>query len=99
MTYALYKTGYFKNYSAVTGDQGIYFSGANCTLINHAAVTGTLGNGVRMRSGGEIRNIGTGGVISGSFIGIRSDYSLYLFNSGLGHRLGRRGRNGRRDDQ
>ena len=83
MTYALYKTGYFNNYGAVTGDQGIYFSGANCTLINHAAVTGTLGNGVRMASGGEIRNIGTGGVINGSFIGIRSDYSLYLFNSGL----------------
>ena len=83
MTYALYKTGYFNNYGNVAGDQGIDFYGSGCTLINHASISGTLGNGVRMSTGGEIRNIGTGGVISGSFDGIRSDYSLYLFNSGL----------------
>jgi len=79
MSYALYKTGSYHNYGNVTGGGGIEFSGGGSTLINQGTITGTTNDGVRLLDGGEVRSSGS---IGGSFAGIQSDGSTYIFNSG-----------------
>jgi len=81
MSYALYKTGSFANSGNITGGGGIEFSGSGSTLTNTATITGTSDSGVRLLNGGEVRG-NYNSAIFGSYAGIKSDASAYVFNAG-----------------
>ena len=61
----------FNESGAITGAVGVYVTGATGTVTNGATITGGGGDGVYLKAGGRVTNLGTGTTISGAGEGVQ----------------------------